>query len=343
MGVFTRLLKAIMGVFTGWQDERKLYFRVILFPSNPISSSVNYCAMAEKSRSHKDSFVSKVVTDPANVPDTLLLAGWLGDSSLPNHTRLYFDPQLSNYVEIPDEAILHSQDQPAGSSLPGANYVWIKKEALLTHKSSADKARAKFLEGPIAQQYGYGAGQSPQPQGVTMPNCFSIQPQCIATRDEPNCLVTHDASCITKTAPCGHTVGAQACPTAAGCVSVQVCPTLAGCPPPTHIGCPTQVQTTCPTHIACPSVQIVCPPQTIFPPCATHVNCPTLIPGCPTHSPCPSIQVCPTVACPSIHALCPTVAVCPSIHACQSIPVCPSLGACPSIACGGGGGGNPQQ
>ena len=97
--------------------------------------------MAEKSRSHKDSFVSKVVTDPANVPDTLLLSGWLGDSSLPNQTRLYFDPQLSNYVEIPDDAILHSQDQPAGPSLPGASHVWIKKEALLTHKSCAEKAR----------------------------------------------------------------------------------------------------------------------------------------------------------------------------------------------------------
>jgi len=263
--------------------------------------------MAEKSRSHKDSFISKVVTDPANVPDTLLLAGWLGDSSLPNHTRLYFDPQLGNYVEIPDDAILHAQDQPAGSSLPGASYVWIKKEALLTHKTSTDKARSKFLEGPIAQQYGYGAGQGPQPQGATMANCFSLPPQCIVTRENPNCLPTHDAVCVTKVPPCGHTVAGTACvtvgcplPTHADCPSVQICqpPTVPVCP---SAICLTQIPATCPTHVNCP--------HTFFVTCPTHVNCPTL--ACPTHINCPSLGTCPT-----IHG-CPTIAICPSIHVCS--------------------------
>ena len=51
-------------------------------------------------------FVAKIVKDPKNPPATVMLTGFLGASSEPEHTRLYFDPHLSTYVEIPDDAIL---------------------------------------------------------------------------------------------------------------------------------------------------------------------------------------------------------------------------------------------
>jgi len=49
-----------------------------------------------------------------------MLTGYLGQSSEDKYTRLYFDVQLSSYVEIPDDAILHTQDLPADSSPLGA-------------------------------------------------------------------------------------------------------------------------------------------------------------------------------------------------------------------------------
>ena len=65
---------------------------------------------ANKTRTRKDNFISKIVKDPASPPKTILLRGYLGDSSEEGHTRLYLDAQLNNYVEIPDDAILHEED-----------------------------------------------------------------------------------------------------------------------------------------------------------------------------------------------------------------------------------------
>ena len=57
-----------------------------------------------------------------------MLSGYLGASSEEGHTRLYFDPQLSTYVEIPDDAILHSQAAGGEDGL-GGSHVWIKQDA----------------------------------------------------------------------------------------------------------------------------------------------------------------------------------------------------------------------
>jgi hypothetical protein len=65
-----------------------------------------------KSPARGADFVAKIVKDPKNPPKTIMLTGFLGASSEPGHTRLYFDPHLSNYVEVPDDAILHTQEAP---------------------------------------------------------------------------------------------------------------------------------------------------------------------------------------------------------------------------------------
>ena len=57
--------------------------------------------MASTADNSRASFVSKLVTDPKQPPNTLLLTGFLGASSEDGHRRLYFDAQLADYVEIP--------------------------------------------------------------------------------------------------------------------------------------------------------------------------------------------------------------------------------------------------
>jgi hypothetical protein len=54
---------------------------------------------------------------------TLLLSGFFGPSSEKEHTRLYFDAGLGQYVEIPNKAILYSRQMPKESSLLGGAYV----------------------------------------------------------------------------------------------------------------------------------------------------------------------------------------------------------------------------
>jgi hypothetical protein len=114
------------------------------------------------------SFVGKLVADPRQPPNTLLLTGFLGASSDEGHTRLYFDPQLSDYVEIPDDAILHKQDVPAGLSPLGASYVWVRRDATLIHGPiGPDRLKASFLEGRVARDHAAAAAAMPHLPQVT--------------------------------------------------------------------------------------------------------------------------------------------------------------------------------
>src|SRR5207247_9739178 len=88
---------------------------------------------ANKTRTRKDNFIAKIVKDPASPPKTILLRGYLGDSSEEGHTRLYLDAQLNNYVEIPDDAILHEEDVAKDQSPLGETYVWIKQDKKVIH------------------------------------------------------------------------------------------------------------------------------------------------------------------------------------------------------------------
>ena len=64
-----------------------------------------------------DNFVRHVVPDPKNVPDVMLLYGYLGASSEEANERLYLSPDLSNYVEVPTASILHRAQSAAEQEL----------------------------------------------------------------------------------------------------------------------------------------------------------------------------------------------------------------------------------
>jgi hypothetical protein len=105
-------------------------------------------------------FVKQIITDPSKHVETLLLSGYVGPSSEEDHTRLYFDPQLSQYAEIPNKAILYSQPLPPEASPLGAVFLWIEQDAQLVQgKAGTERAKAKFFEGPIAQAAFGGGGQ----------------------------------------------------------------------------------------------------------------------------------------------------------------------------------------
>src|ERR1051325_6053156 len=166
-------------------------------------------------------FVDQIVKDPNNPPNALLLQGYLGASSEDKHVRLYLDPQLSDYVEIPEDAVLHTVNIPPEQSPLGGSYVWINADAELTHgKVGADRPKAKFLEGRIQQQFqgGTGAQAGGQPL-VSAPPCSGV----------------HTACCITQ--PVGHCSGVftQCCPPTAqhpGSATHTAC-----CPPTAQQPC----------------------------------------------------------------------------------------------------------
>lgn len=95
-------------------------------------------------------FVGRVVSDPANPPQTRLLTGWLGDAAEPGFRRLYGDAELSSWVDLPADAILYSEAirdcQPAGGV-----FVWVRAEALVRPGGSAAARAGRFLDGQVTR------------------------------------------------------------------------------------------------------------------------------------------------------------------------------------------------
>jgi hypothetical protein len=112
-------------------------------------------------------FVQQIVTDPRNVPDVMRLYGYSGASSEEHHERLYLNPDLSQYVEVPANAVLHRMVVPAEQDLYGAVVLWVRRDAALIYKSApAAQALASYFAGAIAGAAAAGAGPGPQPWAV---------------------------------------------------------------------------------------------------------------------------------------------------------------------------------
>jgi hypothetical protein len=255
--------------------------------------------MAEKKTPARGAdFIASLVKDPKAPPDVLMLTGYLGASSEDAHTRLYLDPHLGSYVEIPDAAILHRQ--PVEQDALGASHVWIERDAQLTYgPARAPRAKGTFLEGPIMQAHMAGALAAaaaappvtpacPQPGPLTLIGCPSHAIAC----------PTHQfVICHSLDPVCPATVG-FGCPVSAnvkGCtfVCTPACPTHQGCTP----ACPTHQPAFCPTH----NVHL-CPPTPFVKCLCVHTAPPTCVvpsQGCPTE-----VKGCTVVFCPTNPALC---------------------------------------
>jgi hypothetical protein len=109
--------------------------------------------MPDDSKPRLDEFIGRVVRDPSQPQETLLLQGFLGASSEPDHTRIYSDVTLESYIDVANADIIHSEPLPKEESPMGGSYVWVKKSAeAFPGVAGADRAKVKFLEGPIAAE-----------------------------------------------------------------------------------------------------------------------------------------------------------------------------------------------
>ena len=204
-------------------------------------------------------FIRHIVTDPKNVPDVTLLSGYLGTSSEEAHERLYLSPDLTNYVEIPQAAILHRAPLPAEQDAHGGVTLWVKKDAALQYKMSpAAQALANYFAGAI-QAGAQGAAPAAQPMPATLGG-----PVCGIT--QPNVCQVASAACTFNT--CGI-----------ACTGAPICQSYFH----TCVPCITQNRTPCPAA----TCGIDC--SVIGPACQSHFH--TCAP-CVTQNrtPCPAVS-----------------------------------------------------
>lgn len=149
-----------------------------------------------------DNFVRHVVPDPKNVPDVMLLYGYLGASSEEANERLYLSPDLSNYVEVPTASILHRAQSAAEQDSLGGVTLWVRKDAALKYKmapaaEAAQQALAAYFTGAIQAGAG-GAAAAPIHPTIPLPLCRPLCP--------PPTLVY---MCRAPTAGCTHGIECQ--------------------------------------------------------------------------------------------------------------------------------------
>lgn len=259
----------------------------------------------------KENFISKIVKDPANPPKTILLRGYLGDSSEAGHTRLYLDAQLNSYVEVPDDAILHEEELPGTPQ--GETYVWIKQDAQVIHgEAGPQRRKASFFEGPIAE--------AARPQFTPAFGCLPPPPRtpafgCPVTDQFFGCQ-TPVEPCELQTARCPLPTPRLACPTHQlhGCITpVRPCELeTALCPAPSLVcpithhlhACQTPVRPCVVESALCPVTHQLHGCLTQVRPCVAEVRdwpprpsvdfrCPTPDFGCPIPAPLTPLRGCP--------------------------------------------------
>ncbi len=112
-----------------------------------------------------DALAEAVVPDPATIPDSVALAGFVGRSAEDGKVRLYLDAGFRNYYEISSSDILHSQQVPATQSPLGGSVVYVRSSAPLRRVQVSTEIEARFLQGPMSS-VGAGAAGVASPTGA---------------------------------------------------------------------------------------------------------------------------------------------------------------------------------
>jgi hypothetical protein len=206
-------------------------------------------------RDDTKSLADRLVSDPKNPPDLSMLQGWLGASSEEKHRRLYLDPELSQSLEIPNDAIVHTQDIPAEVNPLGGSWVWVKADAAIKQGPGLERLYARFLRGQIQQDFFAAAGGAGAGAGAGTVGAPGTNPVI--------CPVPTIFNCPTRQTWCRPSVF-TICPS-----QLTVCPSqqLAVCPTrpvicqvaTATVQCVPSVAVQCPTRFACPSAVDACP------------------------------------------------------------------------------------
>lgn len=123
----------------------------------------------------QDALVEALVPDPDHLAEVIMLHGYLGKSAVEGSWRLYLTPALDEYVEIPEDKILHHRRLAEDRG----TMVWVPRGLALQHKQiRSEEVQAEFLAGPIASQYLRPDDNSTPLPWLRGPAIISIQLVC---------------------------------------------------------------------------------------------------------------------------------------------------------------------
>lgn len=129
----------------------------------------------------QDDLVENLMPDPSQPSNAVALVGWLGKSTRDGYRRLYFTPDLDEYVEFREEDVVQSQSLGAEQT-EGSTIVWVRRDADLEHKRIVtQRAQAEFLRGDLTASFLPEARELGLTSGVAEPQWTPIIPPVIFT------------------------------------------------------------------------------------------------------------------------------------------------------------------
>lgn len=151
-------------------------------------------------------FADRVVSDPANPPELAVLSGYPGASSLERHLRLYLTLDLSEYIDVPESAVVHQE--AVGEAPLQSVVMWIRRNAEVTSSGRGrSDVKARFFSGDIQATYAtatLGDALRPQFTRYTLAGCPSLLqcPSQLVICNSAVCpLPTRNARCVTLRCP----------------------------------------------------------------------------------------------------------------------------------------------
>ena len=182
-----------------------------------------------------DAFVKAVRPDSKATESTVFLEGFIGESSLADHFRLYSDASLNDFVEIPTGAVVHSIANSKEESALGGSKIWVKKEAIFTYGNPAmdNRPQGSFLDGDLYQGYMDNMYQADASGGGNMGNMgggfenMASRPLCAPLPQTVLCPVASRLIvCITKVCPSKFICPTKFCPSKIFCPTFGACPSI---------------------------------------------------------------------------------------------------------------------
>lgn len=97
----------------------------------------------------QDDLVEALVRDAGNIEDYQVLSGWIGKSTRKGHVRLYYQLDMSAYVEFKEEDVVYHKAFQTSSTSLGCTALWLLADAKIIGTEQADEASSEsnFLEG----------------------------------------------------------------------------------------------------------------------------------------------------------------------------------------------------